>query len=108
MGTKARVLIATTVDGESYVPNDVVDFPAALAKTLKAAAQVDTDKAAVAYCLDELGAKVKTHPVPAVLQPVVGDGGGEALLDGAGQEATADGNSDTATEGAAVSNDPGE
>lgn len=65
MGTKVRVLCAITIDGASYRPDHVVDFPAALARALAADGSVDTNKDAVAYCINDLGAAVTLHAAPA-------------------------------------------
>ena len=71
MGTKVRILAACRVGGVAYTPNQVVDFPAPVAKALAADGQVDVHKEAIAYCINELGAEVITHqaaPTPEELQ----------------------------------------
>ena len=71
MGTKVRILAACRVGGVAYSPNQVVDFPAVVAKALAADGQVDAHKEAVAYCVNKLGAEVITHqaePTPEELQ----------------------------------------
>lgn len=62
MGTKVRVLVQTKVDGQTYEPNAVVDFPVAVAKSLEKAGSVDSSDEAVAYCVNELGVAVVVHP----------------------------------------------
>lgn len=57
---KVRVLTAVLVEGVSYAGNQVVAFPAEIAKQLKAAGSVDDAKEAVAFCLSE-GAEVVEH-----------------------------------------------
>lgn len=61
MGTKARILLSLQLDGRDYQPNQIVDFPPALAKALRTEGMIDTSKEAVAYCVDELGAEVLLH-----------------------------------------------
>lgn len=65
MGTKVRVLCMINVDGVEYKPDQVVDLPAGIAKSLAAEGQVDPHKEAVAYCVKELGAEVVMHVDPA-------------------------------------------
>lgn len=69
MGTKVRILAALTLDGVAYQPNQVVDMPAATAKSYQAEGQVDANKDAVAYCVNELGAVVIVHAVPVAEAP---------------------------------------
>lgn len=57
---KVRVLNAVIVEGISYACNQVVVFPAEIAKHLKAAGSVDDSKEAVAFCVSE-GAEVVAH-----------------------------------------------
>lgn len=64
MGTKVRVLCLITVAGIGYKPDQVVDLPSAVAKSLAAEGQVDPHKEAVAYCIRELGAEVIVHVDP--------------------------------------------
>lgn len=59
---RVRILCAIPVDGKSYKPNQVVDFPAELAKALKGDGAVDDSKEAVAYCIDS-GAEPVEHVV---------------------------------------------
>jgi len=61
MGTKVRVLVDTYVDGVSYAPNQVVDFPAQQAQALAKSGNVDPAKDAVDYCVQELGVAVIVH-----------------------------------------------
>lgn len=63
MGTKVRILAVVMLDGITYHPNQVVDFPPAVAKALAADGQVDPNKNAVAYCVEQLGAEVVVHSV---------------------------------------------
>lgn len=65
MGTKVRVLCQITVAGVGYKPDQVVDLPSAVAKSLAAEGQVDPHKEAVAYCIRDLGAEVIVHADPA-------------------------------------------
>lgn len=58
---KARILADVIIDGLQYRVNQVVDLPADAAKALAKDGQIDTDKGAVAYCIDELGAVVINH-----------------------------------------------
>lgn len=58
---KARILADVVIDGLQYRVNQVVDMPADAAKAMAKEGQIDTDKAAVAYCVDELGAVVINH-----------------------------------------------
>jgi hypothetical protein len=58
---KARILSDLKMDGLQYRVNQVVDLPSNAAKALEKDGQVDTDKAAVAYCIEELGAVVINH-----------------------------------------------
>jgi hypothetical protein len=64
MGTKARILAVVHLDGKIYQPNQVVDLPAANAKSLADQGQVDPDKGAISYCINELGAEVIVHAAP--------------------------------------------
>lgn len=57
MGVKSRILS----DCLGYKPNQVVDFQTPLAKTLADAGLIDSNKAAVNYCLNELAASVVVH-----------------------------------------------
>lgn len=68
MGTKVRILVATYIGGVLYKPNQVVDLPASIAKPLHADGQVDPDKAAVAYCVNELGAEVIVYKAAPTLE----------------------------------------
>ena len=58
---KARILVAVSIEGNEYQPNDVVDLSASLIKAF--ADGVDTDPAAVSYCVDELKAVVIKHSI---------------------------------------------
>lgn len=62
MAKKVRILVATTIDGIAYQPNEVVEFSDVQAKELAKADVADDATAAVAYCVNELKAKVKEHP----------------------------------------------
>lgn len=64
MGTKARVLVDTKVQGVDYKPNQLVEFPDDVAKSLAKEGIVDTNKAAIAYCVDELKSEVVVHQKP--------------------------------------------
>jgi hypothetical protein len=57
----ARVLVAT----HGYQPNAVVVFPADVRDALLATGAIDDHPEAVAYCVDELGAEVRTHETEA-------------------------------------------
>lgn len=65
MGTKARVLVDTQVQGVDYKPNQLVELPDDIAKSLAKEGIVDTNKAAIAYCVDELKVEVIVHQKPA-------------------------------------------
>ena len=69
MGTKVRILVAVNIDGIPYRPNQVVELPAAVAKTQAAAGTVDANAAAVAYCINDLGEKSVVHQVSAQEAP---------------------------------------
>lgn len=71
MGTKVRILAALTLDGVPYQPNQVVDMPSAAAKSFQADGQVDANKDAIAYCLNELGATVIVHASPAAAEAII-------------------------------------
>ena len=64
MGTKVRILADVNVQGVDYKPNQVVDFPAGIAKQLAAAGNADASAEAVAYCTDELKSEVVVHQKP--------------------------------------------
>lgn len=64
MGTKVRILADTQVQGVDYKPNQVVDLPDDIAKSLVKEGVADSNKAAIAYCTTELKAEVVTHVVP--------------------------------------------
>lgn len=64
MGTKVRILVALSIGGVMFKPDQVVDLPAALAKQHAAAGEVDTHKEAVAYCINELGSEVIVYEAP--------------------------------------------
>lgn len=66
---KVRILVDQNIDGVAYRCNDVVDLSVALAKPLLELGAADDNKAAVAYCLNELGATVIVHQSPAVEEP---------------------------------------
>ena len=61
---KIRILVDQQIDGIPYRCNDVVDLPAELAKPLLEQGAIDDNKAAVAYCLNDLGATVIAHRCP--------------------------------------------
>jgi hypothetical protein len=56
-----RILADTSLDGIEYKPNQVVDIPGALVKSLKQSGVADDAREAVAYCTSELGVKVIKH-----------------------------------------------
>ena len=64
MGTIVRILADVKVQNVDYKPNQVVDFPAALAKQLTTSGNADAAPEAVAYCTDELKAEVIAHQAP--------------------------------------------
>lgn len=66
---KVRILVDQQIDGIPYRCNDVVDLPAELAKPLLEQGAIDDNKAAVAYCLNDLGATVIAHQSPVVEDP---------------------------------------
>jgi hypothetical protein len=61
MPKQARILSAVELDGQTYLPNQVVEFSDKTAKALCADGQVDTDPASVAYCINDLGAVAMKH-----------------------------------------------
>lgn len=69
MGTKARILMSTRIDDIDYQPNQVVDFPAAMARALAKEGVVDANADAVGFCIDQLGAVVVQHQSPAEPAP---------------------------------------
>lgn len=65
---KVRILVAGSIDGVAYQPNDVVSLPANLAEAH--VDTVDSHKDAVAYALSVNGNRVIEHASPAeVAQP---------------------------------------
>jgi hypothetical protein len=61
MAKQARILTTVELDGQTYQPNQIVEFTDKTAKALHTDGQVDTDPAAVAYCTKELGIVVIKH-----------------------------------------------
>ena len=59
--TPCRIISAVKLDGVDYTPNQVVEFPTAMLTILKDQGVIDRSKAAVDYCLNELGAQVVAH-----------------------------------------------
>ena len=66
---KVRVLVDQPIEGIPYRCNDVVELPAELAKPLLDQGAIDDNKAAVAYCVTELGREVIVHVTPVVEAP---------------------------------------
>ncbi len=66
---KIRILVDQQIDGIPYRCNDVVDLPAEQAKPLIEQVAADDNKAAVAYCINELGIKPLVHSAPVVEEP---------------------------------------
>ncbi len=66
---KVRILVDQQIAGAPYRCNDVVDLPAEIAKPLLDQGSVDDNKAAVSYCVNELGATVIAHQSPVVEEP---------------------------------------
>lgn len=69
MGTKTSILVDTQIDGTDYKAGNVVDFPAAQAKSLVNGGLADANADAIAYRLSQ-GEEVKVHgktadPAPA-------------------------------------------
>ncbi|MFZ5821797.1 MAG: hypothetical protein ACOYYJ_18025 [Chloroflexota bacterium] len=58
----ATILCAFELDGERYLPGQVVEFDATVANDLAELGQIDKHKDAVAYAKGQ-GAKVIRHPV---------------------------------------------
>lgn len=52
----ARCLVAFVLDQKHFQPNQVAEFSASTAATLKAMGWIDDDKTAVAYCLKNIEA----------------------------------------------------
>jgi len=55
MRVTVRILSETTLDGETFAPDDVLDLPAALAMTLVVGGRADPQPAAVAHACEALG-----------------------------------------------------
>ncbi|MBX3629318.1 MAG: hypothetical protein KF908_05265 [Nitrosomonas sp.] len=53
---KARVLVDTRIGDLSLQPNDVIEAPTSVIKSL--GDNVDANKAAVAFCIDQPGSRV--------------------------------------------------
>lgn len=70
MGTKVRILVACAIGGMSFKPDQVVDLPATLAKQHAAAGEVDPNKEAVAYCVNELKAEVIAYEAPLTAEQI--------------------------------------
>ncbi len=64
MGTKARVLVACMIGGMLLKPDQVIDLPSDLAKRHAKNGEIDPTKAAVDYCLNELGASIVLYEIP--------------------------------------------
>lgn len=62
---QARILMARTIDGVSYKPNQVIDADASLIKQLVKDGIACDDAKSVKYCLDE-GETPIAHQAPAV------------------------------------------
>lgn len=59
--TPCRILSGVKLDGVEYAPNQVVEFPTSMLNVLKEHGVVDPSKAAVEYCVKELGAVAVVH-----------------------------------------------
>lgn len=73
MGTKVRILTDSTIDGVFYRANQIVEFPAGVAKAQESAGAVDAHKDAVAYCHVALGAACVEHKPKAENTTEAGD-----------------------------------
>lgn len=62
---KARVLVAKTIDGIAYKPNQVIDADADLIKQLVKDSIVCDDAKSVKYCVEQEGEKPILHQSPA-------------------------------------------
>lgn len=81
MGIKVRILVATTVQGVAYQPNQLVVFPDADAKALVKQVVADSSKPAIAYCENELQVKAIEHKPAAGATAIGGqDGGSEGEI----------------------------
>jgi hypothetical protein len=61
MSKKVRVLSPLPFEGQTYQPDQVVEFDDKIVKAFEKDGVVDTSPDAVSYCLDQLGAKVQKH-----------------------------------------------
>lgn len=61
MAKKARVIAVLHMDGNTYQPNQVIEFDDKAAKELQLQGAIDTDPDAVAYCIKELSVQVIRH-----------------------------------------------
>ncbi|MEK6788501.1 MAG: hypothetical protein AABY68_06080 [Pseudomonadota bacterium] len=82
---KVRMLMRHEIEGVEYPVNAVVALDESLVKSLVKEGIVDSSKAAVDYCINELGARVIEHSVedaaspapPAPLAPSTDAGAGD-------------------------------
>ena len=65
MAKQARVLSVIIIDGITYSPNQVVVLADDLAKQFEKEGSIDSGKAAIAYCINDLGATPIVHQDPA-------------------------------------------
>ena len=87
MPKQARILVDTYLDGQIYKPDQVVEFDNETAKALAAAGNIDLDRGAVLYCVDELKVQMVKHAItPEEIARVEAD---SAAL--AAEQATAEG-----------------
>lgn len=61
MSKTVRVLVTFFLDGQEYQPNNVLELDDKTAKSLEKDSSVDSTPEAVAYCVEQLGAKVIKH-----------------------------------------------
>lgn len=72
MPKQLRILADTVVDGVTYKPNQVVELDDKVAKSIEASGAADSNKDAVAYCINDLGAQVINH-AEAIAKAEVGE-----------------------------------
>jgi uncharacterized small protein (DUF1192 family) len=63
MPKQARILVDTYLDGQIYKPGQVVEFDNETAKALATAGNIDLDRGAVLYCVDELKVQLIKHAI---------------------------------------------
>lgn len=63
MRVTVRILSETTLDGETFAPDDVIELPSALAMTLVVGGRADPHPSAVTHACETLGKPIRhLHP----------------------------------------------